>query len=603
MTTRPPAPPKTSRKTKGSAPPPAAAPDAPAPATPVAETTTDVLLQDWTPLGQSLDVRIGLAAWPQLAADLLADHRVPHLAHDSGAVSARSARVLFAWCREQQAAGALPDEVVLVELGIGTGLHLRYLLDAFRDLCTEAGADYYQRLVALGTDVSAATVRKALDRGLFTPHAGHVRLGFMDVNRPGLFGEIDSGAQLDLRGRVHVYMANYLLDLLAHDVFRRAPAGQDRGRWEAVLVRTWLRHPELLHAVTDLGLDDVRRLAQDGSPQACSQLAPLYDLLQLELRTWAIDLTNHPDLQEIERCADALEAALGPDHPLLAQGTVVNHTAGAMGATRALVAATAEAGFLLVRDVAMTTAEEAGSPRVHQKYGPTGAAGVNFFQLDGFFASPLGQGVQCVAPPQDGMRQQASRLFTRFDLPATIAEFRAAFEGEDMNRAGALAARARAEPDMVAAMEAYRQAVLLEPTNWHLLTDAARRALVHARRPDLALAIAVKGLQINTEFSADLWSVYGDAHAALGRPEEARAAYAQGLAVDPRSARLHHGAAALEAARGRYEAAFRHIGEALACDKAGDLRGDVLQLLDACLRAQAAAFRASQERLASRFLR
>jgi tetratricopeptide (TPR) repeat protein len=274
-----------------------------------------------------------------------------------------------------------------------------------------------------------------------------------------------------------------------------------------------------------------------------------------------------------------------------------------MGAARALVAETAESGFLLVRDVAMTTAEEAGSPRVHQKYGPTGAAGVNFFQLDGFFASPLGQGVRCIAPLHDGLRQQASRLLTRFDLPATTAEFRAAFDGEDMSRAGALATAARAEPDLAAAMEAYRQALLLEPGNWHVLTEAARRALVHARRPDLALAIAVKGIEINTEFSADLWSVFGDAHAALGRPDEARAAYAQGLAVDPRSARLHHGAAVLEAARGRYDAAFRHIGEALACDRAGDLRGDVLQLLDACLRAQASAYRASQERLASRYAR
>ena len=565
-----------------------------------------VLLQDWTPLGQCLDLRISRTWWSRHAPELFTDHRVPTLAHDSGGLSRRSARVLFAWCKEQQKAGTLPAEIILVELGMGTGLHLRYLLDAFRDSCIAAQVDWYQRLVALGTDVSAATVRKALDRGLFTPHDGHVRLGYMDVQEPGLFLEIGTGAQLDLRGRIHALVANYVLDLLPVDLFRRSKLENGAVQWEAVLVRTWLGRPDLLTAYTDLDAAQLQALAaaettQDGDPRADEQLAAAFSLMQLELRAWPVDLTGHPDLPELELEADAQEAALGADHALLKQGTIVNHSAGALRAAVRLAQALDPRGYAALRDVGYTTAELAAEARTYQRYGPTGAAGVNLVQFDRYFVEGRGpEDVRVYAPNHDGVRHQGARLLTRAVLPATVAEFEAAFDGEDLQRAGRLADEAREETDAVLAMAKFRQAVLLEPTNWHLLAEAARMALDGARRPDVAMALAHRGLEINTEYSPELWNVYGDALHAQGELQAAAHAYEQGLTVGPRHPRLHYCAAWVDAERGRFASAFKHLGEALACDPEGALRGEMLQLLDACLRGQTLAWRAEALRLEER---
>lgn len=560
-----------------------------------------VLLQDWTPLGQCLDLRVSRTWWARHAPELFTDHRVPTLAHDSGALSHRSARVLFAWCQEQHAAGTLPDEIVVVELGMGTGLHLRYLLDSFRDLCLGGHVDWYGRLIALGTDVSAATVRKALERGLFVGHEGHVRLGFMDVQQPGLFLEIGTGRELDLRGQIHLLVANYVLDLLPVDLFRRTKRDDGTVQWEAVLVRTWLRRPDLLPAYSDLAAQDLVALTQSQEPHADEQLAAVFSLMQLELRAWPVDLTGHPDLEQLTAEADAQEQALGVGHPLLQQGTVVNHSAGALRAALRIAQALAPNGYATLRDVGYTTAELAAEARTYQRYGPTGAAGVNLVQMDRFFAAGLGpDGARLHAPHHDGVRHQGARLLSRTGLPGTLAEFQAAFDGEDLQRAGRIADQAREEPDATLAMEKFRQAVLLEPTNWHLLAEAARKALDGAGRPDVALALAHRGLEINTEYSPELWNVYGDALHAQGELAAAAHAYQQGLIVGPRHPRLHYCAAWVDAERGRFDSAFRHLGEALACDPEGLLRGEVLQLLDACLRGQSMAWQAEAQRLAER---
>ena len=580
-----------------------------------AESGTQVLLQDWTPLGQSLDLRIGQVYWAGHAHELFADQQVPHLAHDSGALSQRAARVLFAWCQEQAALGTLPQSIVLVEAGMGTGLHLRFLLDAFRDRCVAAGAPFYDRLTAYGTDVSPATVRRAVERGLFVGHAGHIRLGYLDATQPGWFGELDTGTAVDLRGKIHGFIANYLLDLMPMDVFRRTTAvpggptlpGNQPTLWEAVLVRTWLREPERISAYSDRTLEEIQALAEvagaadEQGDAACAQLADVFSLLQLEMRAWPVDLRGHPDLGELERAANAQEAALGKGHDLLQQGTIVNHSAGALRVAQLIGLALADNGYASLRDVGFCTPELAAVPRNYQKYGPTAAAGVNIVQMDGFFAAGQApERLQFHAPRHDGVRNQAARLLTKSTLAATRAEFDIAYDGEDMARAGELADEARAEANPMIAMEKFRQAVVLEPTNWHLMAEAARTALANARRPDVAMAIAAKGLELNTEYSPDLWNVFGDAHYAVGNKAAALHAYEQGLIVQPHDVRLRFSAASVEAARGRYAAAFRHLGEALASDRQGTWRGEVLQLLDACLRGQQAHVRAEDARLADR---
>ena len=83
---------------------------------------------------------------------------------------------------------------------------------------------------------------------------------------------------------------------------------------------------------------------------------------------------------------------------------------------------------------------------------------------------------------------------------------------------------------------------------------------------------------------ASLRRVHGDALRAAGQPSAAAAAYRAGLTAAPRDAGLHWSQGRLATEAGRFEDAFRHLGEALACDRRGIWQDEVLQLLDATLR-------------------
>ena len=164
-----------------------------------------------------------------------------------------------------------------------------------------------------------------------------------------------------------------------------------------------------------------------------------------------------------------------------------------------------------------------------------------------------------------------------------------AFDPHDLLRARRLAAQARDATDVQAAMELYRQAVQADPADWYQLVEAARVALDAGGAAELALAMSAQALQRNPWFSPELWCVHGDALRSLDRPAEARAAYQRGLAASPRHVRLLWSLARVATETGRFEDAFRLLGEALACDRTGDGRGDCLQLLDVALRRHALA--------------
>ena len=560
----------------------------------VSEDTQRLLLEDWTPLAHCLAYRIGRLAWMRHAAALFADETVPHLIHDNGTVSQRTARLLFAWCEEQAANGTLPAEINVCEIGMGTGLHLRYTLDAFRDRCTAAGVDWYDRLLVLATDVSAAVARQAVERGLFASHAGHVRLGFLDVEHPHRFIELDTGLQLELGGRIHLLIAFYVLDLLPIDLFRRVAADQ----WEAVWVRTFLRDPALLPTYSDATAEQLLELASAAPSADLEPFADVWSLIQQELRAWPVQLLEHPDLEEISRLADGQEQVLGRDHPSLAEGTVVVHSAGALRVAQLLGTVIADNGMVLIRDVGLTTHEQAARPRGHSRYGHISAAAVNVLQLDRWFAegrAPLA--MKLVAPAADGDRGQASRLLVRVSQPRAEAEFSAAFDGNDVDAASVLFEQAIRAGEPVSALELLRQAIALEPTDWTLHLEAARLALDQLGRPDVARAVALRAVELNPLFSPDLWCVLGDALHADGLRPEAIRAYHNALAILPRHVRSLWNLAYCEAERGRHGVAFELLGQALRHDRAGQWRSEILQLLDTCLRSQTVQYQAEQERL------
>ena len=77
---------------------------------------------------------------------------------------------------------ALPEELYVVELGVGNGSQARTWLDAFRELDAEHGHRYYRRLHYLMGDYSPHVLELA--RAAVTDHAQHVSSLVLDAQRP-----------------------------------------------------------------------------------------------------------------------------------------------------------------------------------------------------------------------------------------------------------------------------------------------------------------------------------------------------------------------------------------------------------------------------------
>jgi tetratricopeptide (TPR) repeat protein len=537
-----------------------------------------LILQDWTPLGRCLEYQMAQAAWLRTGAELLLNQQVPTAGHDSGTVAAHGAQLLAAWCEERLEAGALPAEIVVVELGIGTGAHLRGLLESFRRLCLAQQRDWYGRLVVFATDISPDVLQLVADRQVFATHGVRVRLGLMDARLPGVFREHATAAIFDLRGRIHALWAHYVLDGLPVDLYRR-----NGETWEIAAVRTLVPDVAAWERAVQLAVVDGQALAANGEVESAARLAPGQLLTRLEVLTLPFAIAEHPDAAELQRAADAQLAALGQDHPLLTDGLVLHHAAGALRMLPLLHDALAPDGFAVLRDVGLLTPEMAAQSRLPQRFGRTMAMPVDFVQLDGWMAAHA-PNATWLAPLQDGLRDHATRLLSRLPLPATNDAFVRLFSAEVLDRGRALAEQARQETEPTAVLEAWRQAALAEPDDWLILHDAAEQALALGQ-VQLGLAIAARGLELNPVTVPALWRLAGTAHALVGDVAAAEQALRQGLAIAPTDAGLHLALARLAADVGQLSTAFEHVGAALAGDRSGTWRPTALFLLDALLRA------------------
>ncbi len=551
--------------------------DVQTPATP-ADVPPVAVLEEWTPLGRCLEARIAQAAWLQTGADLLLSGQLPTAGHDSGTMAAHGAQLLAAWCAERLSAGDLPQEIVLVELGIGTGTHLRGLLESFRRVCLAGGHDWFARLVVFATDISPAVIQLALDRQVFAVHGARVRVGLMDARLPGLFREHETQTVFDLRGRIHAVGGHYVLDALPVDIYR-----QQGDAWEIAALRTEVPDVPAWEQATQLPLADGQSLAADGTVESALRVSGGQLLTHLQLRMLPFALADHPDATELARAATEQRAALGADHVLLVEGTVLHHPVGALRMLPELRAALAPTGFAVLRDVGLVTPEAAAQSRLPQRFGRTLAMPVSFVQLDGWHAAH-GQADLWLAPADDGLRDHATRLLTQRPLPQTSTAFSRLFSGPALNTARSHVDLARLQTEPAAALEAWRQAALAEPDDWLILQEAAEKAL-EVGQLQLGLALAARGLELNPVTSPTLWRLAGTAHALLGEATEAEVALRQGLAIAPTDAGLHLALARLAADLDEIPTTFRHLGEALAGDRAGLWRETALSLLDAVLRA------------------
>jgi tetratricopeptide (TPR) repeat protein len=524
------------------------------------------VIEEFRPLAESLEWRLASLYWRRMGALPFAENEVPFLVNNSGRLSEAAARLLLANCQEAPADGP----IAVLELGAGSGLFARLLLDSFRELCAEQGVDCYQRLAYVVTDVSPATVRHWQERGLFAEHEGHVTCVVADANAPGLPGD----------GPLRAVFCNYLLDVLPAAVVRR---GQ-HGEIEQLCVRTHLaKDPAGGHPKAPLALEEIQAIVAAGDDEGLARLFPLMSHFDYEVAF------RPQGADALPGAAEALAAA-----PAAAR---VRLSTGALACLARCAERLRPDGFILVNDYGPVTAEELPTYAVSQRFGKTVAAGLSFPWLEAELARLR---LHAHKASGDDARSLHTRLVTRRALPATDAAFEQRFSSDAYRRVEALVEEARQHVTAgrkEEALASYQQALAQDRRDWALVGEVA--AFLNGQIADYraALDLARAAVAINPHYSTWLWNLLGDTLFNLERFTEAHEAYLQAQRIDPRDSLTNLNLAYTHLIAGAHGPALAAIARGLEHDARGIYRDRLLDKQRQVLAAMSEAAKAAEERL------
>ena len=510
------------------------------------------VVQDFRPICESLEWQLSETYWRTAGLRGFLGNEVPYLVNNSGTLSAHSAELLFENCVENPPRGPLR----IMELGAGTGLFARYLLDAFRRLCRERGADFYDRLTFIVSDGSQKTVDQWREYGIFLEHQEHVLLGRCDATNPSNFECRYSGETFETPLRA--VFANYLLDSLPASVVRKGPDGP-----EEQYVRTHLADEATVAQYTRLTVDEIRAIASSTVRERWAELIPLVNVLEFETEFRPVN-GRLPGLDH------AIAFGCHEDRFVLNYGAFrcLEHTLQLLD----------HHGFMLINDyAALPASEQAPTPAGLERFGPTCAIGMNFPLLRRYVAS---LGVVVVEPRADERVTLHPRMLVRTELPQTHAAFMRVFDE------GAQAALLESDEEarrhieagrMEQAKEAFARNLSNRRFDWRLVGELAEFTIRQLRDFKAGLDLAHAALTINPWYSVWLWNLLGDALFGLDRVAEAHEAYLHARRIEPKDARTCFSLSYTYTHLGDYQNALIVIAEGLAYDASGTYRQGLLE--------------------------
>jgi len=148
-------------------------------------------LEDWVPGRESCIWRFNMLYWQALSAWERATGREYEQSLPGGTSDARNTAAagelileLFRIWDDLAQRRALPDELYVLELGVGNGNQARTWLDEFARLDARHGRDYYRRLRYLMGDYSAHVLERA--RRAVAHHGDRVSALVVEATRPGI---------------------------------------------------------------------------------------------------------------------------------------------------------------------------------------------------------------------------------------------------------------------------------------------------------------------------------------------------------------------------------------------------------------------------------
>jgi tetratricopeptide (TPR) repeat protein len=514
--------------------------------------TRGTILQDFVPLADSVEWRLGQSVWSLLGPRAFYRGGVPFRATCCGVLPVAAAEVLFATLKRQEVAGELPETISALELGIGLGLFGRAFLDHFRDLCRRRAADYYERLCYVAADASARLLEAAMSHGALASHSGHVEFQSANALREDFSLVSEDGAPR----KFQAIFLNYLLDSLPADVLC-----WKSGQWQRLYLRTAIHLPGD-HPFHGLPAAEILRVVSSPEPDELELLLDFRDHLCFECVYFPAE---EPSLRLVE---DAAPFRTCPSGEFV-------HSHGALRCLEQASSLLARRGFVLIADY--PPRPRATSPLfVPDRSGICSSMGVNFTQLANRFASA--PELVWIEPDGD-YRRITWRLLARQPFEETARAFRSGLGAariHSLEHPLACARRFAEENKISAASQWFRLACEVLPSDWYALWLYGRFLLFHRQDYPAALEIAESALRRNPVYPP-IWTLYGDALYYLNRLEEAEQAYQRALYLEPDDARAYYCLSFIHSRDGRYSEALECLAAALARDVDASLRSEILE--------------------------
>jgi tetratricopeptide (TPR) repeat protein len=474
-------------------------------------------------------------------------------------LSRNAAEIFFASLVEAEKAGALEEDIFVLELGIGVGLFARFFLDHFKELCRKNKQDYYDRLCYVAADRSERMLLDFLRHGVLSHHLGRFCVHYVDALKPeetlpkcGRFRR-----QQDRPFRA-VFL-NYLLDCLPAAVLEI-----DGDTVKELCVRTCVARNVRLADFTDMSIEQLRDRAASSDPGSRQELLEVYGLFASEYDYQPTTLKKAPYGEFAHRYCEGKAKRL-----------LVNF--GAMQCLTKLIDLVHEQGFILMNEYG-TSKRSLDDDFEHQRFSYATAVGLNFPMLQTYLTQD--STTQMLEPDGDEERGIHTRLLSRQPAAERDARFKdvfgkASFEKleEPIRKARSCVQYGRFE----LAASYYQQALALQPRNWVLMSEISAFLTFQLRNPKEAIDMVKVALSLNPTCSAELWNSLGDALYEWGRPAEAKTAYLRAASVNENDVRSRYNLAWACVRLRDFESALEAIAKALVLDKLGQYRDRILQ--------------------------
>ncbi len=535
------------------------------------------VIQDFVPLHKSIEWELSLLHWDNEGLQPFVENNVPFVINNSGRLSLQTALLLFGYCESL----SHQNEILLLEMGAGTGLFARYLLDALKDLCDQQDKDYYSRIRYYITDYSKTTIEQWQQRRIFEKHQQRVVLASCDGLKPTKIihpdGEVEELSSID------AVFCNYMLDILPSTFIKK---NGNNGLLE-LCVRTHLHKNEAaLKEYTELSYEDIKATIAHEDLASRKALLPLIDVFEYETEY----LSTGNKTKEYESLLEKMHYQDGK--------VLLNY--GAITCLEQCLNVLTQTGFILINDYGPSSQDEMKNFGPAQRFGATVANGLNFPMLNNYFNH---SGHRFIAP--DGVETAA--IQPRLLLTSTDDTLSGYFNNifgpsaselyeRDLNAARQHQTAGRRNE----ALAAYLAAIKQNQRDWYVIGEIAEYLIMQINDFKAGIEMAQHAINMNPWYSTWLWNVLGDGLFCNEQFREAHEAYLQAERIDRKDPRTNLNLAYSYYQNGNYEKALQAIASGLTYDVRSHFRARLLEKQQQILAAVSGKWLSKQERLWSR---